>query len=84
MREISFMGFAEVLPLLPRLIKRLNQRRNGSGAQTRAVVTVDSPGLGSLADRLHDSGIPIVHYVAPQLWAWRPGTRASLPHASTS
>ena len=75
MSELSVMGLAEVLPHLPRLIRRLNQ----TAAEARrlnpdAVVTVDSPGFSiRLAHHLHGSGIPIVHYVAPQLWAWRPG-----------
>ena len=80
MRELSVMGLAEVLPHLPRLIKRLNQTAETALAlKPDAVVTVDSPGFClRLADRLHDSGIPIVHYVAPQLWAWRPGRARKL------
>jgi lipid-A-disaccharide synthase len=31
-----------------------------------------------LAHQLRGSGIPIVHYVAPQLWAWRPGRAKKL------
>ena len=80
MRELSVMGLAEVLPHLPRLIKRLNQTAETALAlKPDAVVTVDSPGFClRLANRLHDSGIPIVHYVAPQLWAWRPGRARKL------
>ena len=80
MRELSVMGLAEVLPHLPRLIKRLNQTAETALAlKPDAVVTVDLPGFClRLADRLHDSGIPIVHYVAPQLWAWRPGRARKL------
>ena len=38
-----------------------------------AVVTVDSPGFClRLAHHLRGSGIPVIHYVAPQLWAWGP------------
>ena len=80
MRELSVMGLAEVLPHLPRLIKRLNQTAETALAlKPDAVVTVDLPGFClRLADRLHDFGIPIVHYVAPQLWAWRPGRARKL------
>src|SRR6185369_6976057 len=72
MRELSLMGLAEVLPHLPRLIRRLNQTTEAVlTLRPDVVVTVDSPDfcLGG-ARRLHGSGIPVVHYVAPQLWAW--------------
>src|SRR6185295_4638100 len=42
-------------------------------ARPAVLVTVDSPGFTlRLAKRVRASGVPIVHYVAPQLWAWRP------------
>jgi lipid-A-disaccharide synthase len=80
MRELSLMGLAEILPHLPRLMRRLNQT-SGTALTMRpdAVVTVDSPGFClRLAHRLRGSGIPIIHYVAPQLWAWRPGRAKKL------
>src|SRR4029078_9609670 len=72
MRELSVMGPAEVLPHLPRLIKRLNQTVAAARQlEPDAIVTVDSPGFClRLAHYLRGSGIPIIHYVAPQLWAW--------------
>jgi lipid-A-disaccharide synthase len=75
MRELSLMGLAEVLPHLPRLIKRLNQTVEAAKTlRPDVVVTVDSPDFClRVAHRLHGWGIPVVHYVAPQLWAWRPG-----------
>jgi lipid-A-disaccharide synthase len=37
-------------------------------------VTIDSPGFTlRLARRVKALGIPVVHYVAPQVWAWRRG-----------
>jgi lipid-A-disaccharide synthase len=80
MRELSLMGLAEILPHLPRLMRRLNQT-SGTALTMRpdAVVTVDSPGFClRLAHRLRGSGIPVIHYVAPQLWAWRPGRAKKL------
>jgi lipid-A-disaccharide synthase len=42
-------------------------------------VTVDAPGFClRVAHNLRGSGIPVVHYVAPQLWAWRPGRAKKL------
>ena len=80
MRELSLMGLAEVLPHLPRLIRRLNQTVDAARRlKPDAIVTVDSPSFcRRVAHRLHGSGIPIIHYVAPQLWAWRPGRAKKL------
>jgi lipid-A-disaccharide synthase len=79
-RELSLMGFAEILPHLPRLIRRLNETAE-TVRRTRpdAVVTIDSPGFTfRLAKRLRGTDIPIVHYVAPQVWAWKPERAAEL------
>ncbi|MDP6345316.1 MAG: lipid-A-disaccharide synthase [Alphaproteobacteria bacterium] len=73
--DLSVMGLAEVLPRLPLLLRRLGE----AAAHVRrvrpdAVVTIDSPGFSfRLAKRLRGDGVPLIHYVAPQLWAWRPG-----------
>jgi lipid-A-disaccharide synthase len=74
MRELSVMGLAEVLPHLPRLIGRINETEAAvRRLKPDAVVTVDSPGFClRLAHHLRGSGIPVIHYVAPQLWAWGP------------
>ncbi len=74
MSDLSVMGLAEVLPHLPRLIGRLNETTKAARSlKPDAVVTVDSPGFClRLAHHLRGSGIPVIHYVAPQLWAWGP------------
>jgi lipid-A-disaccharide synthase len=74
MSDLSVMGLAEVLPHLPRIIGRLNETTAAvRRLRPDAVVTVDSPGFTlRLAHHLRGSGIPIIHYVAPQLWAWGP------------
>jgi len=74
MSELSVMGLAEVLPHLPRLIKRLNQTvAAAKRLKPDVIVTVDSPGFClRFAHHLRGTGIPIIHYVAPQLWAWGP------------
>jgi lipid-A-disaccharide synthase len=74
MSDLSVMGLAEVLPHLPRLVRRINETAAAAKRlKPDAVVTVDSPGFSlRLADHLRGAGIPIIHYVAPQLWAWAP------------
>lgn len=38
------------------------------------VLLIDFPGFNlRLAKRLRGSGIPVVYYVSPQVWAWAPG-----------
>lgn len=73
--DLAVMGFLEVLPRLPTLLSRLRQARDAA-LQLRpdALVTIDAPGFSfRLAKRLSGAGIPRIHYVAPTVWAWRPG-----------
>lgn len=74
-RELALMGFLEVLPSLRRLARRLDETvQDIARRRPRLVVTIDSPGFTMrLAARVKGLGIPVVHYVAPQVWAWRPG-----------
>jgi lipid-A-disaccharide synthase len=71
--ELSVMGFTEVLPHLPRLHRRLRQTA-AEIARSRPdlVVTIDSPGFSlRLQRRLRRLATKRIHYVAPQVWAWR-------------
>lgn len=74
-RELALMGFLEVLPSVLRLARRLDETAADIARRRPAlVVTIDSPGFTMrLAARVKALGIPVLHYVAPQLWAWRPG-----------
>ena len=74
-RELALMGLIEVLPSLRRLARRLDETVADIAARRpRLLVTIDSPGFTlRLAKRVKPLGIPVVHYVAPQVWAWRPG-----------
>lgn len=55
------------LRLLDRLERALVCRRPD------VVVTIDGPSFNlRLARRLRRRGIPVVHWVCPQVWAWRP------------
>jgi lipid-A-disaccharide synthase len=75
MRELALMGLLEVLPKIRRLARRMAETVADITARRPAViVTIDSPGFAlRLAERVKPLGIPIIHYVAPQVWAWRPG-----------
>ncbi|MBV1798271.1 lipid-A-disaccharide synthase [Siccirubricoccus sp. G192] len=75
MRELSLMGLLEVVPNLRRLARRMDQAEADIAARRPAVlVTIDAPSFTlRLAERVRSAGIKVVHYVAPQVWAWRPG-----------
>lgn len=75
MSELSVMGVAEILPHLPHFIRRIGQTvRDIRDKRPVVLVTIDSPGFCfRVAKKLHGQGIPLVHYVAPSVWAWRPG-----------
>jgi lipid-A-disaccharide synthase len=74
MSDLAVMGFAEVVPHLPRLIRRLRETVSDiARIAPDVVVSIDSPGFTlRVAERVRRLGIPVVHYVAPQLWAWHP------------
>jgi lipid-A-disaccharide synthase len=80
MADIGLMGLAEVMPKLRRIFRRLDQTAGAARAlRPDAMVTIDVPDFsGRLADRLADRAFPIIHYVAPTVWAWRPGRAAKL------
>lgn len=73
--DLAVMGFVEVLPKLPLILRRMREvERAVREARPDVVVTIDAPGFNlRLARRLRPLGVPLVHYVAPQLWAWNPG-----------
>ena len=75
MHELSLMGIAEVLPKVPLLRRRLRETEDHALASgPDAVVTIDSPGFNfRLGRRLQGQGLTLIHYVAPSVWAWRPG-----------
>ena len=47
------------------------------------VITVDAPAWSlRLAARARRRGLKVVHWVSPQLWAWRPGRAAAVARAA--
>ncbi|MBV9654706.1 MAG: lipid-A-disaccharide synthase, partial [Acetobacteraceae bacterium] len=73
MRELALMGFLEVLPKLRRLQRRLAETEADIAARRPdLVITIDSPGFAlRLLRAVAKLGIARIHYVAPQVWAWR-------------
>jgi len=81
MQELAVMGLFEVLPRVRRLRELLRQLTADVLARHPAVlVTIDSPGFMLwLLRRVRGHGIRRIHYVAPQVWAWREHRVRSFP-----
>lgn len=81
MHELSVMGIAEILPKYRALKRRISET-----AQTvvetapDVLITIDSPDFSFRVARLVKAGsnVRTVHYVAPTVWAWRPGRAAKI------
>lgn len=73
--QFSFMGLVEVLKHLP-FIRRSLKHLKTVFEQRRpdVLILIDYPDfnlrLAKIAKRL---GIPVLFYISPQIWAWRPG-----------
>ena len=81
-RELALMGLLEVLPRIRQLKRRLAETEADILARQPALlVTIDSPGFTlRIAEAVKPHGIRVLHYVAPQVWAWRPGRVKKLRH----
>jgi lipid-A-disaccharide synthase len=75
MEELSVMGVAEVLPKLFGILSRIRQTVKAAvDFKPDALVTIDSPDFCfRVAKKVKARGIKCIHYVAPSVWAWRPG-----------
>jgi lipid-A-disaccharide synthase len=75
--ELAIIGLAEVLPRARRIFRRVRETTDAViEARPAALVTIDSSGFTwRVAKRLRQRGerVPLIHYVAPMVWAWRPG-----------
>ncbi|MFT6674114.1 MAG: lipid-A-disaccharide synthase [Sulfitobacter sp.] len=76
MSELSVMGLAEILPKYRSLMARIKQTAQAViDTAPDVLITIDSPDFSlRVAQRVKEkSNIRTVHYVAPTVWAWRPG-----------
>ena len=79
-RGFAVTGLSEAVSVLPRAWRMLRTLRALAAAERPDVfVAIDFPDFNfRLLPAMHRLGIPIVYYVSPQLWAWRPGRMAEL------
>lgn len=73
--DLAIMGLVEVIPSIPKVLKHIkNTVEDIVKVQPDIVITIDS---WSFCARVHKKlrklkiGIPQLHYVAPQVWAWK-------------
>ena len=75
--ELSIVGFAAVVRRLPRIMRLIRQTVDAvMQTSPDALVIIDSPDFTHRVARRvrsRDQSIPIIDYVSPTVWAWRPG-----------
>lgn len=76
MRELTVMGLVEVLPRIPRILRRVRETLDDIAAKKPdAIVTIDSWGFTGRVQKgcqKRFPDLPRIHYVAPMVWAWKP------------
>lgn len=78
--ELAVMGFAEVVRHLG-FFWRLEGRMKSllDSGEVDLVLPIDYPGFNlRMTRQAHGRGIPVLYYIAPQVWAWKPHRAARL------
>lgn len=72
--DIAVMGLIEIVPRIPLIKRRMRETiARIKRDEPAMVVSIDAPGFCyDVWKGLRSTGIPLVHYVAPTVWAWRP------------
>jgi lipid-A-disaccharide synthase len=77
MEDVAVMGPAAIVARLPKILQRIHGTAAAAvAAEPDAVVIIDSPEFTHpIARRVRrrNPEIPIIDYVSPSVWAWRPG-----------
>ena len=75
LRDLAFMGFAEVVANLPTILRLMRRAKADVAAYAPDVlVCIDYPGFNlRLGKWAKARGIRVDFYVSPQIWAWRRG-----------
>src|SRR5438045_4278941 len=80
--ELSIIGLAAVVKDLPKILGLIKETAIAvTEAAPDILVIIDSPDFTHRVTkrvRAKDPGIPIVDYVSPSVWAWRPGRARSM------
>ena len=82
--DLAVMGFVEVIFRLP-FFWRLERRILAiiQSQKIDLVIPVDYPGFNlRITERARAAGVPVIYYIAPQVWAWKAGRTARLSRAA--
>ncbi len=73
-KDLSVRGYIEVIKHLPRILKiRSQMLRRVTKMPPNAFIGVDAPDFNlAIEERARSKGVPVIHMVAPAVWAWRP------------
>jgi lipid-A-disaccharide synthase len=75
--DLAIIGFGAIVARLPRLLRRIREAADAVvSAKPDVLVIIDSPEFTHRVARhvrARAPDIPIVDYVCPSVWAWRPG-----------
>ena len=81
-RDLSVMGFMEVIPSIPKIMRHLHEiLADVQRVQPDVILTIDSYSFSVRVHQLlkkNKIDIPHAHYVAPQVWAWKRGRAKTL------
>jgi len=80
--ELAVMGFTEIVGKLE-FFRELERRVTEVAFSADLVIAIDYPGFNMrIARAAHDVGRPVVYYIAPKVWASRPGRARRLAEST--
>ena len=82
-RDLAIMGFVEVVRHLGTVTDNIRFcKKDILQYHPDVLVTIDYPGFNlKMAQFAHQHGIKTVHYISPQLWAWKKGRIRGMRHS---
>jgi lipid-A-disaccharide synthase len=80
--DLSIIGLSEIPRRLPKILRRIRETADAIvAARPDVVVVIDSPDFTHRVARRvrrRAPAIPILDYVSPSVWAWRPGRASAM------
>jgi lipid-A-disaccharide synthase len=80
--ELAINGFSAIPARLPRILRRIREAADAvTAADPDLLIIIDSPDFTHrVARRVRAAAphIPIIDYVSPTVWVWRPGRAAAM------